>query len=216
MKHYLIISGLFCCLIQVSYGQDSIDFFFKEFNVSVNRTTLQGANSENRYGFGLGAYHSLLPDKKINIVFGFEYNRTSQYIKFMYEGHFAHATDLTYNINCFSVPLGFRLNIGSKKRLFVETGGYVDLMINSNRVGTMHTYSPDENNQINYTKTEIDEKVQLSNAVGLYVGLGVLIPISKIKLIIKPDYKFGINELYSYQDVIFNRYFRINIGIKIN
>lgn len=203
-------------MIQVSYGQDSIDFFFKEFNVSVNRTTLQGANSENRYGFGLGAYHSLLPDKKINIVFGFEYNRTSQYIKFMYEGHFAHATDLTYNINCFSVPLGFRLNIGSKKRLFVETGGYVDLMINSNRVGTMHTYSPDENNQINYTKTEIDEKVQLSNAVGLYVGLGVLIPISKIKLIIKPDYKFGINELYSYQDVIFNRYFRINIGIKIN
>lgn len=80
----------------------------------------------------------------------------------------------------------------------------------------MHTYLPDENNQIKYTETEIDEKVGLSNSIGIYVGLGVRIPISGFELILKPNYKFGINQLYSYQDNILNRYFRINLGIKIN
>ena len=216
MKHSILIIGLICFLSKLSNGQDSNDFFFDEFNVSINRTTLQNDNTEDRYGFGLGAYHSFMPHKKINLVFGFEYNRTSQFKKTMYEGHFANATDLTYNLNCFSIPVGFRLNAGSKTKVFIETGGFADLVISSKRTGTIHTYLPDENNQINYNETEIDEKAGLSNAVGFYFGLGIRIPISRFELIVKPDYKFEINKLYSYQDDIFNRYFRINIGLKIN
>ena len=216
MKPSTLIFGLICILSKVSYGQDSNGFFCDEFNVSVNRTTLQDENTEDRSGFGLGVYHSFMSDKKLNLVFGFEYNRTSQYKKTMYEGHFAHATDLTYNLNCISIPIGFRINIGSKTKVLIETGGFADLMINSNRTGTLHTYFPDENNQVNYTESEIDEKAGLSNSVGFYIGLGVRIPIAGFGLIIKPDYKSGFNKLYSYQDDIFNRYFRINIGLKIN
>ena len=74
----------------------------------------------------------------------------------------------------------------------------------------------DENNQISYKESEIDEKIGLSNSLGFYIGIGIRIPISRFDLIVKPDYKFGINKLYSYQDEIFNRYFRINIGLRIN
>lgn len=216
MKHWILIISLFFLFRAESYGQVSNEYFFDEFQISFNRTTLHDNNTEDRYGFGLGAYHSFLPDRKINLVFGLEYNRTSQFKKTMYEGHFAHATDLTYNLNCFSVPVGLRLNIGSKAKLFLETGGFVDLVINSNRTGTMHNYLLDENNQINYTVTEIDEKAGLSNTMGVHIGLGIRIPISKFELIVKPDYKFGINKLYSNQDNIFNKYFRINVGLKIN
>lgn len=201
-------------LSNVSNCQESKDFFIDEFQLSVNRTNLKDNNTEDRYGFGLGAYHSFMSDKKINLVIGFEYNKTSQFKRRMYEGKFAHTTDLTYNLNCLSVPVGFRFNIGSKTKIFIETGGFADLMINSNRKGTLHNYHPDENNQINYSEKEIDEKAKLSSAVGIYVGLGVRIPISKFELIIKPDYKLALNKLYSYQDDIYNRYFRMNIGLR--
>lgn len=216
MKHCFIVIGLLFLVLKVSNGQDSNDFFFDEFQISLNRTNLQNDNTEDRYGFGLGVYHSFMPERKINFIFGLEYNNTSQFKKSMYEGHFAHATNLTYSINCFSVPVGFRLNIGSNTKVLFETGGFTDLIFNSSRIGTMHTYLPDENNQINYTEAEIDQKVRMSNNIGLYVGLGVQFPIFKHVLIVKPDYKFGINKLYSYQDDIYNRYFRINIGFKFN
>ncbi len=79
----------------------------------------------------------------------------------------------------------------------------------------MITYLPDDNNQMTYTEKEIDQKVKLSDSFGFYLGLGIRIPVSKFELIVKPDYKFGINELYSYQEAIFSRYFRLNIGLKI-
>jgi hypothetical protein len=216
MKHCALIIGIICILSKVTYGQDSKDFIFGEFNVSVNRTMLQDDNTEDRYGFGLGAYHVFMHDKKINLIFGLEYNRTSQFKKLMYEGHFRNANELTYNLNCFSIPIGFRLNFDSKAKVFIETGGFADLVINSNRKGTMHSYKPDQNNQINIIETEIDEKAGLSNSVGFYIGLGVRIPISGVEIIVKPEYKFGFNKLYSYQDDIFNRYFRINIGLTTN
>lgn len=212
MKHLLIIISLLLCLSKVSVGQEAKDFFVDEFQISLNRTLLQDNNTEDRFGFGLGAYHVFLPEKKVNIVFGLEYNRTSQFIKRMYEGRFAHSTDLTYNINCISVPIAPRFNIGSK--LFVDIGGFADLLISANRSGTMHTYLPDSI-QVVYTTKEFKEKARLSNCFGVFAGIGVRIPISKFELIIKPEYKFGINKLYSYQDDIYNRYFKINLGLKI-
>lgn len=215
MKQFIILLGLLILIGEASNGQASNVFFFDEFSASVNRTNLQNDNTEDRYGFGLGAYHSFRSDKKLNIVFGVEYNRTSQFKKSMYEGHFAHATDLTYTIHCISIPIGIRANWGSKTKVFIETGGFADFIISANRKGKMHTYLPDENNQIDNTVTDIDEKVKLSNSIGLYFGVGIRIPVSTYELVVKPEYKFGINKLYSYQDDIFNRYFRLNVGLKI-
>ena len=213
MRHIILIFGLIALFIQ-SFGQETNDFFFDEFNLSVNRTNLIDYNTDDRYGFGIGAYHSFLADRKLNLVFGIEYNRTSQFKKSIYAGHFAHATDLTYTLNCLSIPLGLRFNIGNKTKIIIEAGGFADLMISSNKKGTMHTYLPDENLQVVYREFQIDKKAGLTSYIGVYFGLGVQIPISKYELIIKPDYKFGINKSSSY-DNIYNRYMRLTIGFKI-
>lgn len=215
MKLKMIIFGLICIWSKISNGQDSNTVIFDEFLISANRTVLQDENTEDRFGFGLGVYHTFLPAKKLNIIFGFEYNRTSQFKKSMYEGHFANATNVTYNLNCVSIPLGLRANMGSKTKIFIEMGGFADLVVYSNRTGTLHTYVPVVSNQINYTEFEIDENASLSSSIGIYFGVGVRIPISKYELVVKSDYKYGINKLYPDQEEILNRYFRISIGLKI-
>mgnify|MGYP000951970680 CR=1 FL=1 len=215
MKLKMIIFGLICFWGKISNGQDSNTVIFDEFLVSANRTVLQDGNTEDRFGFGLGIYHSFLPEKKLNIVLGLEYNRTGQFKKSMYDGHFANAANVTYSLNCVSIPFGLRANMGSKTKMFIEMGGFADLVVYSNRTGTMHTYLPDVNNQINYREFEIDENARLSNTIGAYFGVGVRIPISKYELVVKSDYKYGITKLYSDPEEILNRYFRISIGLKI-
>ncbi len=148
-------------------------------------------------------------------MLGMEYNRTSQFKKSMYEGHYSNATDLTYTMNFFSIPLGLRLTMGTKTKFFIEAGGFADLMISAKRTGTLGTYATDTTNQVNYTEQQLVQKVGLSSSFGLYGGIGVLIPISKIELVVKPDYKLGLNKLYSEQEDIYNRYFRLTIGIRI-
>lgn len=215
MRFFALIL-IFIVISIFASGQDSVKFFFNEFTISANRTNMKDDNTEDRYGFGFGAYHSFFPDKIVNLIPGFEYNRTSQLKKSIYEGHFANATDLTYTLNCISVPVGLRINIGKKTKFFAETGGYADITISSNRKGTFHTYYPDSNYHVVYKDYQIDQKAGLLNSFGLYFGIGLRIPIYKYELIIKSDYKRGLNNLDTYMANIYNTYFRLAVGLKIN
>lgn len=211
-------SGIFFFLMIILcksfYGQDVNELFFDEANISFNRTDLEDDNTENRSGFGLGVYHSFFAKSRVNINFGVEYNRTNQFKKNMYVGHYAHSTDISYNLNMVSFPVGIRLNIGNKMKVFLEAGGYADLMIKSSSKGILHTYIPDQNGQVIYQDIPFDGKADLSSVIGVYSGLGVRIPVSSFELVIKSDYKYGFNELYSRRDEIYNRYWRISVGIK--
>jgi hypothetical protein len=213
-KRYGLFFSLLILLGNSLCAQDVNEWFFDEASVSFNRTNLVDDNTENRNGFGLGVYHSFFADKMANLIFGIEYNRTNQFKKSMYEGHYATATDLTYHLNMASFPLGARLNIGKKFKVFIEAGGYADLMLKSTRTGFMHTYFPDENDQIVYKTYPIDEKAKLSSVMGVYAGLGIRIPVYTFEVILKGDYKLGLQDLYSYMDSITNTYWRISIGIK--
>jgi len=210
VKCKLTIVGLVLLAIQ-SFGQDSTMFFFDEFKLSANRTMVSDYNTNDRYGFGIGLYHSFFRKKTSNILFGLEYNLTSQFKKQLYEGHFANSSNVTYTINSISIPIGLRLNIGKEIKYFAEIGGFVDLTLFSNRKGTMTTYNALDLSNRTYT---FNENAKLTNIYGVYFGLGVRIPISKYELIIAPDYKFGLHQLDSYYDIT-NSYFRINVGLKM-
>lgn len=213
MKYGALILGLICISGIVSYGQDSKTIFFDEFHLSLNRTTVKDENTKDMYGFGFGACHSFFPFKRLNIILGIEYNQTNQFKKNMYEGHFANATDLTYNLNCISIPMGLRVNIGSKTKVFIETGGFADIVVSSTRKGTMINYYP--YGSMGNKNTEINEKAGLLNTFGIYIGLGLRIPISRFELVVNPEYKLGVKKLHTNHNDIFNRYFRVNIGLKI-
>ncbi|MBE9468090.1 MAG: hypothetical protein IMY72_07190 [Bacteroidetes bacterium] len=218
MKKSIIILTFFFLKAFV-YGQnDSVFFFneFDEFNVSINKTNLEDNNTNDGFDFGIGAYHTFLSDKNVNILFGFEFNRTKQFKEYMYEGHFANSSDLTYFINSISIPVTARFNMGRHVKIFCETGAFLDIHPGARRKGIMHTYLPNDNNQVEYKEFEFDERANISSInYGISIGIGINVPVSKFNLIIKPEYKFGIKTLYDYKDQIFNRYFRIIIGLKI-
>jgi hypothetical protein len=211
---YGFILLLLISLCNSFYAQDVNEWFFDEVNISFNRTNLANDNTENRNGFGAGVYHSFFADNMVNLKFGIEFNHTNQFKRSMFEGHYATASNLSYNLNMASFPLGGRLNIGRKVRFFIEAGGYADLMLKSTRKGTMDTYFPDENNQVVHKTFQIDEKAKLSSVMGVYSGVGIRIPVAFFELVLKGDYKLGLQDLYSYMDTINNTYWRVSIGIR--
>lgn len=215
MKKLLII--LWTLSFFFVFGQEKNDpFFFKEFNISINRTNLSDDNTENRWGLGLSANRIMMEQRKINFVFGLEYNLTKQFKRRTYEGHFAHSTDMEYTLNNLSVPLNFRISFLEKNKIFIETGLFVDLILSSQRKGKIHTYAPDENNIVTYKVYNIKENAQLSRLnYGISAGIGISVPFDKFEIIIKPDYKLGLHELDSYKTSILNSYLRLNIGIKL-
>lgn len=197
-------------------GKKDSTFFFNEFSLSVNQTNLTNDRANDRFGFGGGIYRSLTTKKKNNLVFGFEFNRSSQFVKEMYVGHYGYSTDLTYYINCLSVPLTLGLNFGNKTKFIIEPGIFMDLSLGAKRKGTMHDYSPNQNNQPTYKEYNFSQGVGISNPnFGPSLGIGLKIPISKQELIIRTDYKLGLRELSGEVDQIYNCYLRLMIGLKI-
>jgi hypothetical protein len=198
-------------------GQSKIDLFFNEFYVSINKSNVHDDNTDDRYGFGLGVDRSFRRDKKMNFIFGWEYNRVSQFKKYEYTGHFSHNTDITYNTNYLSFPLGLRLNFGIRPKIILEAGGFADLSAGGKCFGTSHSYMPDENDKVIYRDSQFESRCRLPSSVGLYYGIGTIIPISTVALIVKGEYKTGLNAKtgFTYEEFS-NKYLRLLIGLKIN
>lgn len=211
-KNLIILFILFSFFSSYSQEKDA-PFFFNEFNISLNKTNLSDDNTEDRFGFGIGLNRLMIKQKKVNLVFGLEYNVTRQFKKNTYEGRYANATNLEYTLNNLSVPLNFRLNLGNTFKIFTEIGVFIDLIYSSQRKGTMRTYLPNSNNLNEFS---IKEKANLSPInPGISGSIGLIIPIYKVESIIKIDYKLGLHELDSYKTSVLNRYYRLIIGIKI-
>lgn len=162
MRTTVLFLGVFFCSLNF-YGQKEQAFFFDEFSVSINRRNLEDKNTGNSTGFGFGAYHAFIDTCKINLIFGLEYNRSVQSKEFMYEGHFANSTDLTYTINNLSIPVCGRVNFGKNTKLFVEAGAFLDLGVGATRKGTMHISLPDGNNPTETKEYNFTEKTDIES-----------------------------------------------------
>jgi hypothetical protein len=208
MKPTLLVLGLLALLNPIC-GQGK-GFFFNEYTVSINRTCLKDDNTENRFGFGIGTDHLFRADKKINVILGLEYNRTNQLKKEMADSPLSYSKDVTFTQNGLSVPLGLRINTGSKIKIFAEGGIFGDLAFRSTQKGTSYTYTDD-----GYVVDHFSTKADLSDSYGYYFGLGIRVPFSKYELMIKPDYKVSVNTLYSGNDNIYNRYIRLSVEIRM-
>jgi hypothetical protein len=218
MKHILLTSSLLLLMIQSSFSQDEKKFFADEILVSINRTNVQDYNTADCVGFGFGLYHSFLADKMLNLVVGLEYNRTSQIKNRMYNGHYSTAKDMRYNLNAISIPVDVRFNIGSKTKFFLETGAYADLMVHTNRTGTIESLVSPNTPEQNYVNKDVNEGVRFANSSGIqfgvHFGIGVRIPVSDYEIVIKPDYKLGLNNMDPDFNNIYNSYFRLNVGMR--
>jgi hypothetical protein len=196
----------------------SNDIFFSDISLSVNRTNFNNNYIENKYGFGIGFFRTFRNEYSLNPLVGLEFNYTRFFVKNDEFGHFFNTTNVTYNYDFISIPIGIRYNLGQKIKIFLESGVYLDLNIYSNKKGTIESYVPDDVNHIvNYNKSNFNKSANYSSFFGYYIGFGISIPISNIRILIKPEYKIGINKglyyLSGYGDENKNKYFRLMVGI---
>jgi hypothetical protein len=220
MKKIVLITYLCFFLQNISAQNDSIKSpweIINEYSVSVNRTVVCNYKTRDRVGFGIGIYHTFIPKKRINVTMGLEFNRTSQFIKYEYRGHYANATNITYNLNSLSFPVEVRYNIGNKIRWFFAAGVFFDVTVGGDSRGTITVYSPLDSMS---TITSKDFKSKQTNGgildIGLSCGTGLKIPIYKHELIIKPDFKYGLRSFGNNYDepLISSRYIRLMIGFR--
>jgi hypothetical protein len=207
------------CLLIVStmlLAQD--ETFFKGFEVSasVNRTTFFDDNTENRFGFGAGVKYVLNPENTFTLLSGAEYNQTHQVKREVIADQWCTYTDWTLKLHLISLFLGYRVNLGGGMRFLVENGFFVDVPYRSSQEGEKCCDPPDSLNQITGGCDRVLEYGGIDAGYGLFLGVGYRIPISKVDLIIMPDYKLVFNPLNNYTDALHNRYIRLNLILKFN
>jgi hypothetical protein len=216
MKAFFVTFLILLPILSI-YGQnDSASFFFNEFNVSLNRTVIANDNTQDRFGFGTGIYHSMLNRKKINLIFGFEYNLSKQYKKEISDNYGTSLEDIEYTIHSFTIPFNVRFNIGKKVKFFIDAGGFVEINFHAKAMGDKHiNYTRGHDTAFKKSVTPFNEEVNVSRLnYGFTAGLGIRIPVKKIELIIKTDYKHGFRNLL-HDDHMNIRYIRLNIGLRI-
>ena len=121
MKRIYSLTLILLLIGPALYGQNSSPVFFNEFSILLSKTNL---------------------NKTVNLVPGFELNRSVQYIEQMSSGHYGKYTDLTIYISTLSFPVNARVNFGHKVKFFLEAGVFVDFTLGSQRKGMSHFYKP--------------------------------------------------------------------------
>ena len=213
MKRLLLTFGLLALLAFGVAGQKKEEFIFNEVFVSVNNAAAEKANITKSFGAGICMNRAFWTEKQFNLIAGLGFNHNRQFMAHMHQSHFAYALDVNLQINTLTVPVGVRLNLGKKLKILVEAGVFADLILSGHRSGVMHSYYPDENNQIVYTQKAFDKRFVFSSTYGLFSGIGVRIPLAKYELVLKPTYFFGIPSLYSHGESIYGRYLSFQIGL---
>jgi hypothetical protein len=215
MKITTIILYLFTINI-VLFAQNDKPLKFSELYVSANINGLESSETKDTYGFGIGATASFVNHRKLNLHLGLEYNNTRQLQKSVYGGHFASYRDITYTTHFVSFPLFFRYTFGNKIKAFAEAGGFADLVAKSTLNGTLLYLETTEGGQYYYTDKPIEQKSGFQSTAGVSFGMGTRIPVAGMEIFIRPEYKFGINPLISSMETLYNRHFRLSIGVHFN
>lgn len=199
-----------------SQSQNKRKFFLDEFQISANRMVPNENSSETGIGFGVGVYHTFRSEKTLNLLLGLEYNRISQFKHYLYAPRYQQPYDLTLVANCMSFSFGPRFNIGTKTKVFFDTGIYADLVFKSQMSGEEDSIYYEEHGPMS-TPIPYNADVELAHTVGLFIGAGLRIPVSKVELIVSADYRYGVNPTSTqFRSPLYHRYFRIKLGLRIN
>lgn len=196
------------------YGQETNIFNKLDFGILTNKSINLDSNSENKYGAGLGIYFCNENSFRIKSSYGIEINSYRFLINRLYESHFAHSTDIKYNITNLTISFNLRYYLPNFNRLYIEFGPYSDLYIHANREGLLHSYIPDDNFNTEYLEIPFKEKVSVNNIVGLELGLTYLFSFERINLFLKPIYKHGFNNYKEYLDYrLLSNYIVLSVGV---
>jgi hypothetical protein len=180
---------------------------FDEFTISVNRTNMtMFSGHENRFGYGVGAYHSSVLSKRWNYMYGLEYNYTSLFVDDVPCDIILHRIEknVTFHIHTVSLmPVAFRFSMGKNVKYFLESGAFLGVST-ANKKG--EAYIIDQMGE-GYTPVDIGRDWGFNG--GPSFGMGMRIPMRGIEWIIKTDYKLEMNRIIGG-----HQYYRFGVGIR--
>lgn len=222
MKKLFPLCCLFCFCLPAIGQRDStltaknFTLALNEFSISVNNSTLRKNKAGDEIGFGLGVYHCFMKQRRVNIVWGLEFNFTRQVWDYVYLTHFSWQKDVKLSMGSLSAPLAARINFGKKVKFFIEPGTFFDIPICSRAKGTRISDIIDQDMHVSgLDSAEYRGKGADFLNYGFSLGLGLRIPVKKYELFIKTDYKYGFNRGHYFYEEISNCYLRLALGFKI-
>jgi hypothetical protein len=214
MKPLFFLIGIIACCINLS-TQTQKKSLVSELYLSVNRTfAFYNPDFNCRFGCGIGADHIFRLGKVVDYQMGVEFNCTSifgsRYIPLHnWSRIVVFNKDIINNFYCFSIPAGFRYNIGKKVKVFYEHGLFYDLTFFSTESGTKVTIDTETNKE---RRESFNMETNRPSSPGLYSGLGIKIPGNKFDYLIKTDFKIRIVHNGNEDHAFYNK---LDIGIII-
>jgi hypothetical protein len=206
MKPIVIVMGLLICSLSLSaqtLQENQKEFLFNEkvkgdvineLYLSANRSL--AGEDDSRWGGGIGVDHSFHLGKVVEYFLGIEYNHFSKYPTTVYSMYpYAHPPinpdyhiiNSFLNLDCLTIPTGFRYNVGRKFKVFFEHGVCYDLTISSEKIEIREdkTSKKKYKNNTNYP---------IPSAPGFFFGIGARIPSKKVEYLVKSDIKVRFDQ----------------------
>ena len=192
-----MLKTIFLGLISISlvtFAQQEDKKPIDQFSINLNYS-MSMSSASPKLGFGFGVYHNFRRKKTYEIPLGLEFNCTNFYMSTYSDSKSSGIRDANFTINCLTLYLGQRINIGKKIIVFIEGGAFIEYSIGSNLTGTPFSYGM---NGIQY-HDDVKKKGIYNDKVdfGPQIGSGIGIPVNDKIIQLKVDYKLG-TQVYKY------------------
>ncbi len=210
MKFFISLF-LLSIIIPKLYALNDSSHFFNELSISGNYTLSEDLKSFVKPGFGLGIYHAHEFKNYFAIVGGLEYNMTKQWLDWGVGSSHYYERDVTYSFNYTSIPLLFRFSAGKKFKLFIESGGILDLFIITKTSGKAYSVTPDGRTMLDGDQFSRWNDFKIAN-YGFNAGIGFQIPCKGFAIIIKNAFIYEPEPLITVERKdLYSRYVKISI-----
>ncbi len=203
----------------VCFGQKEEKFPFNEFFVNVNSTVVADDNTENRMGFGFGAYHISRKESIARLLVGLEYNQTNQFKQKVITGRLSDESNIDDRFHEITSPIGVRFQLGGETQFLADLGGSLGLIVNSMENGTLNYIDTSGPGNPERRETTFDDKSVNGIVLGSWMGIGIKVPVGNVKVILRSDIRYNFNQKPigddRWEETIKLNYFRINLGVQL-
>ncbi len=200
-------------------AQEPSQPFVSELSISVNQTYVADDNTEDRMGFGFGAYHISRTQSAARLLVGLEYNQTNQFKQRVITGRLSDESNIDYRFHEITSPIGVRFQFGGETQFLADLGGTLGLIVNSTEKGTLNYLDTSGPGNPERREKTFEDKSVNGPLLGSWVGVGIKIPVQNVNVILRSDFRYNFNQKPigddGWEETIKLNYFRINLGIQL-
>lgn len=179
MRTILICLIITTCTLNV-LAQKPRPFIFNECALLANDAFPVSSDYAliGQIGLDVGAYHSYRLDRRLNPIFGVEYNLMRFSILDMYDDQ-SHS-DVQCYYHLLKIPFSVRIFLDSKKQVFIEPGVYATAPVYN-----LYTVSSTVIEDGIAQEKQIKDHFASTPGAGFSFGLGAQLPLKKGALLVK-------------------------------